>query len=110
MEGKSMNEVETVLDKLGLVLPANWAVDAVHLLDTAEDGGRVVVLGYDCSRQTSIIADINPDTGEPDKIQVYTTGDAARLAYVERVAARLFRYYNGKAPALSFEVQNKEDR
>jgi hypothetical protein len=106
---KTMHETESILDKLGLRLSVDWTVDALHLLDDPSGGWRVVLLVFDNAYQRFLVA----EQGQDDELQVsdsYGLGDTAWRAYVDRIAARLFRHYNSAVPALSYERENKEDR
>jgi hypothetical protein len=112
---KIMNEIEAVLDRLGVVAPLDWTVDAVQLIDDKRSPGwLLVVLAWDNAQQRFIVCDIAGNDGEvPGKpshlSEPISSGDVARMLYVNRVAARLFRLYNSKAPSLAFGLPNEED-
>ena len=106
-----MHETESILDKLGLRLPVDWTVDALHLLDDTKAGGwQLILLAFDNAQQKFRVAELHGDDIELTVSEPMFSGDEARRMYVDRIAARLYRHYNCKAPALSFEVANKEDR
>lgn len=110
-----MHETKSVLDLLGLNVPLDWTVDAFHLLDNPEGGWKIVMLAWDNAQQRFLLCDINEDVhgdvGNPTNVSdPYVSGDLARKAYVDRIAARLFRLNNSKAPALTYELENEEDR
>ena len=110
-----MNDLEMTLDRLGVIVRPDWTVDAVQMIDNKNGvDWLVVLLVWDSAQQCFLVCDITGNAcdgaGEPERMsEPIPSGDVARLLYVNRVAARLFRHYNSKAPSLAFGKVNEEN-
>lgn len=104
-----MNSTLDVLEKLGVKVPKDWTVDAIHLLETHRLGWHVTMLAWDNSQQHFVIAEV-PAGAESTPELVFdpmSHGDTARRLYLSVTTERVFCHYNSKAPGFTFLEPNE---
>lgn len=85
-------------------------IDAVHLHGDPlhPDDVRGVVLGYLEHEQEYVVWTYDSDSGFTDAVRTFDRAHALEM-YANRVTARLFRFNNLKAPALTYLTPNPQE-